>query len=53
MAKNLFKRYIWLVDAIYQAGKITFNDINDKWERSSLSDGNSLPKKTFHCKYSA
>ena len=48
MAKNLFKRYIWLVDAIYQAGKITFNDINDKWERSSLSDGNSLPKKTFH-----
>lgn len=48
MAKDLFKRYIWLVDTIYQAGKITFEEINDKWERSSLSDGNSLPKKTFH-----
>lgn len=48
MAKDLFKRYIWLVDTIYQAGKITFDEINDKWVRSSLSDGNNLPKKTFH-----
>ncbi|HML66623.1 MAG TPA: WYL domain-containing protein [Dysgonomonas sp.] len=48
MAKDLFKRYIWLVDTIFQAGRITFDEINDKWERSSLSDGNSLPKKTFH-----
>lgn len=48
MAKDLFKRYIWLVDIIYQAGRITFDEINAKWERSSLSDGNSLPKKTFH-----
>ena len=48
MAKDLFKRYIWLVDTIYQAGRITFDEINDKWERSSLSDGNSFPKKTFH-----
>lgn len=48
MAKDLFKRYIWLVDTIYQAGKITFDEVNDKWVGSSLSDGNSLPKKTFH-----
>lgn len=48
MAKDLFKRYIWLVDTIYRAGKITFHDINDKWERSSLSDGDDFPKKTFH-----
>lgn len=48
MAKDLFKRYIWLVDTIYQAGEITFDEINNKWLRSSLSDGNDLPKKTFH-----
>lgn len=48
MAKDLFRRYIWLVDTIYQTGRITFDEINDKWKRSSLSDGNSLPKKTFH-----
>lgn len=48
MAKQLFKRCIWLVDTIQQAGKITFDEINNKWKRSSLSDGNDLPKKTFH-----
>ncbi len=48
MAKDLFKRYIWLVDTIYQADGMTFDDINDRWLKSSLSDGNSLPKKTFH-----
>lgn len=48
MAKDLFKRYIWLVDTIYQAGKITFDEINYKWERSSFSDGNDFPKKTFN-----
>lgn len=48
MAKDLFKRYIWLVDTIYQARKITFDEINDKWVRSFLSDGNDFPKKTFN-----
>lgn len=47
MAKDLFKRYIWLVNTIYQARKISFDDINSKWVRSSLSEGDSLPKKTF------
>lgn len=47
MARDLFKRYIWLVDTIYQARKIDFEGINDKWKRSSLSEGNCLPKKTF------
>jgi hypothetical protein len=48
MAKDLFNRYIWLVDTIYRTGKITQEDINAKWVRNSMSDGNSIPKKTFH-----
>lgn len=47
MARNLFKRYIWLVDTIYQARKIDFESINEKWMRSPLSEGDNLPKKTF------
>lgn len=47
MARNLFKRYIWLVDTIYQARKIDFECINEKWMRSPLSEGDNLPKKTF------
>lgn len=48
MAKDLFNRYIWLVDTIYRTGKITQEEINAKWVRNSMSDGNPIPKKTFH-----
>ena len=48
MAKDLFKRYIWLVDTIYQAHGITFEEINEKWLRNSMSEGLDIPLKTFH-----
>jgi hypothetical protein len=48
MASNLFNRYIWLVDTIYRSGKIKLDDINQKWVRSSMSDGNPIPNRTFH-----
>ena len=48
MAKNLFDRYIWLVDTIYRAGKITFEEINRKWLRTDWSEGKDLPIRTFH-----
>ena len=48
MAKDLFNRYIWLVDTIYRADGITFEEINEKWLRNSMSDGLDLPLKTFH-----
>ena len=49
MAKDLFNRYIWLVDTIYSSREgITFEEMNDKWLRSSLTNGDPLVKKTFH-----
>jgi hypothetical protein len=48
MAKNLFDRYIWLVDIIYRAGKITYEEINRKWLRTDWSKGKDLPLRTFH-----
>ena len=48
MARDLFNRYIWLVDTIYRAGTITLEEINRKWVRSSMSDGNPIPNRTFH-----
>lgn len=45
----LFNRYVWLVDTIYRAGRISFEEINAQWKRSSLNDtGEELPLKTFH-----
>lgn len=48
-AATLFNRYVWLVDTIYRAGRITFEEINERWQRSSLNEtGEELPLKTFH-----
>lgn len=48
MAKNLFNRYIWLVDTIHRNGKLSFKEINDKWTRTDFSNGKPLPLRTFH-----
>jgi len=49
MAKVLFNRYIWLVDTLNSNAKgLTFEEINDKWLRSTASDNNELPLRTFH-----
>ena len=48
MAKDLFNRYIWLVDTIYRAGKITLEEINERWLRTEMSGGVEIPLRTFH-----
>ena len=48
MATDLFDKYIWLADTIYRAERITFEEINEQWLRSRLSDGQDLPLRTFH-----
>lgn len=47
MAKNLLGKYVWLVDTIYKAGKISFNEINIKWFNDDMSD-KPIPLRTFH-----
>lgn len=48
MAKDLFNRYVWHVNTIYKAGRITFEEINDRWVENEMSGGEDLPLKTFH-----
>ena len=48
MTRDLFDKYIWLVDTIYRAGRITFEEINECWLRSRLSEGKDIPLRTFH-----
>ncbi|MGL5957630.1 MAG: WYL domain-containing protein, partial [Phocaeicola sp.] len=46
---RLFHRYVWLVDIIFRAGRVTFEEINNRWVNSSLnSTGEDFPLKTFH-----
>ena len=50
MIVDKIRRYVWLLDTIYRAGEsgITFDEINDKWQRYDLlSEGRIYPKRTF------
>ena len=45
----LLNRYIWLIDTIYSAGSISREEIDRRWCRSLLSEGEmSIPPRTFH-----
>lgn len=45
---NLFREYVWLVNTIYQAGRITLEDINAKWMQTDMSGGVEIPRTTFY-----
>ena len=45
---TLFKEYIWLIETIHQAGKITFAEINRKWQRREESGGVEFSRTTFN-----
>lgn len=50
MSKLLFNRYIWLVDTLDRAGRLTFEDIDGRWQHAtSLNpEGEPMPRRTFH-----
>ena len=45
---TLFKEYIWLVNTIYHAGRISLADINKRWMRTDMSEGAPLSRTTFN-----
>mgnify|MGYP000080279140 FL=1 len=49
MADSTLRKYIWLINTILDARKITFKEISDKWNISTLNyKGTELSKRTFH-----
>ena len=52
MVELLLKRYLWLIDTLKRGGEMTYNEIADRWDKSSVNDnGTVLSKRTFynHC----
>lgn len=48
---NLIRRYVWLIDTIRNAGRITLTEINEKWLNDKTlrkSDESGIPDRTFH-----
>ena len=48
MSKNQINKYVWLVETLYKAKKITLKEINRKWSQTELSEGEELPRRTFN-----
>lgn len=49
MSKDTNSRYIWLLRTLLEKGGLTYEQIRDRWECSSLNDDHSsFPKRTFH-----
>ena len=46
-AMDLINKYVWLVDTIYKAGCITYEEINQKWIEQEIDD-KPIPLRTFH-----
>ena len=44
----LFQEYIWLVETIHKAGRITLGEINKCWLRTEMSEGISIARSTFN-----
>ena len=48
MAKDMFKKYIWIVNKLYTTGGISYKDLVKAWEGGVLNDeGTTIPKRTF------
>lgn len=49
MSLSQYKKYLWLVDTIRSAGKITKEEIDRKWRNSSLNENHEteIPESTF------
>lgn len=43
-----FKEYIWLVNTIRRARRITFAEINERWVETDMSGGVELARSTFN-----
>ena len=48
MTKNLLNKYVWLIETIDKARRITFEELNEKWMATGLSEGGKLSVRTFH-----
>ena len=45
---DLMSKYVWLIETIYRAKRISYNELNERWKRETdFSRGEELPKRTL------
>lgn len=48
MSQRILNKYIWILETIERRGRISRRELNDLWQKSSVSDGMPLPRRTFY-----
>lgn len=49
MTDRLYAKYLWLINTVYEAGKISFEEIASKWNDTYINDLHQpLKLRTFH-----
>jgi len=45
---DLMSKYVWLIETIYRAKRISYNELNERWKNDTdFSSGEELPKRTL------
>ena len=45
---DLMSKYVWLIETIYRAKRISYNELNERWKNDTdFSSGEDLPKRTL------
>ena len=47
-AYAILQEYVWLVDTIHRAGRITFEEMNRQWVKTEMSGGVEMSRSTFN-----
>ena len=45
--QSLISKYVWIIETIYKAKRISFKELNEKWLNDDISRGADMPKRTF------
>ena len=45
--QSLINKYVWVIETIHRAKKISFEELNKKWLDDDISRGVEIPKRTF------
>lgn len=45
--QGLISKYVWVIETIHRAKKISFEELNRKWLDDDISRGVEIPKRTF------
>ncbi len=45
---QLFHRYVWIVNALQQSGRMKLRDLNERWVDDKVDEGNPLPRSSFN-----